>query len=508
MKSILKKILFIRIRCILMVSFLLLGNVKSMAQTKLISEKNVEYHDVLCEQFYYPKFYKQEVAYDCFLEDSENLVYLLETAYAGFNDMTSKGYNSEHFLKDCKNKFKNQETITVSEISNYYFTYLKNYINDTHCFIESSDFHKNFIQSKKVFFSDFYVEKKEGKLLVYKADYLNFPVNTEVEIQKDYLFKYPSEGENIYRVGKLIDSTVFDESIFISFDNKEYELKCKYYNYFEKQQTLEDILNYKEIETDKTGYIGIKTFIDLPKDSDYQNELAKIYIDFENAGKRFRTKQNVILDLRSNGGGHSSHPANFLNNLVSDKKIKNFDSFDCVFLMSPAIYQVMQTIIKKTYSKKDQRYKEFMQIMNLYQTSKRTEFLLNNKNGRKKVKSKFKGNLIIVTDKGTASSSELIISYAKELFGKSNQIVLVGENTLGCFSYGNIFHYQLMNSGIAIGLAQFKMENPPVVEGIGFLPDYWATNDDIVQALIKITGDEDLKEKLKNINTRANVEFL
>lgn len=37
-------------------------------------------------------------------------------------------------------------------------------------------------------------------------------------------------------------------------------------------------------------------------------------------------------------------------------------------------------------------------------------------------------------------------------------------------------------------------------EGLGIMPDYWATNEDIVQALVNITGDVELSEKLKDIN--------
>lgn len=44
------------------------------------------------------------------------------------------------------------------------------------------------------------------------------------------------------------------------------------------------------------------------------------------------------------------------------------------------------------------------------------------------------------------------------------------------------------------------MKDSPVAEGIGFFPDYWSTNDDILKSLVSITRDEELFEKLKNIN--------
>lgn len=498
MRNILKKILFIKC-CNIFILFMFIGG-NCMAKTKLISEENVEYHDVLCDQFDYQGFFKSEVSYEAFLEDTENLIYLLETAYAGFVDMLEKGFDSARFFKNCENNFRTRQVITTYEISDYYYEYLKSYIDDTHCFINSLNFSKNFVKSVCVFFSDLYLIEKKEKFFVHKSNNLDLPLNAEVNIQGQYLFKYPSEGKNIYRVGKLADYS--DKNVNVSFYlyGKEYELKCESNSAFLNQRTIEDLINYNEIETEKTGYIRIKTFIDFPKETCYRKELDKIYSDFAEAGKKNRTKEYVILDLRENGGGQSLHPSKFLNNLVTDRKIENFCTFDSVFLISPAIFQVMQTKLKTTYSENDLVYKEYKQFMKLYKKTKKTRFLCVPKNERKKLKSKFKGKLIIVVDKGTASSSELVVYHAKELFGKSNQIILVGENTFGCFNYGNIFNYQLRNSGISISLAQFKMGNTQISEGIGCFPDYWATNEDLIQALVHITGDAELSEKLKDIN--------
>jgi len=32
------------------------------------------------------------------------------------------------------------------------------------------------------------------------------------------------------------------------------------------------------------------------------------------------------------------------------------------------------------------------------------------------------------------------------------------------------------------------------------MPDYWSTNDDILNSIVNVTGDEELTEKLKDIN--------
>ena len=39
------------------------------------------------------------------------------------------------------------------------------------------------------------------------------------------------------------------------------------------------------------------------------------------------------------------------------------------------------------------------------------------------------------------------------------------------------------------------------LEGIGILPDYWSTNEDLLQTLISITGDKNLQKVLSGIET-------
>ena len=56
-------------------------------------------------------------------------------------------------------------------------------------------------------------------------------------------------------------------------------------------------------------------------------------------------------------------------------------------------------------------------------------------------------------------------------------------------------------SGIVLHLPSFINGNSDFSpEGIGIMPDFWATNKDILKALINVTGDDELLDKLKDIN--------
>lgn len=44
------------------------------------------------------------------------------------------------------------------------------------------------------------------------------------------------------------------------------------------------------------------------------------------------------------------------------------------------------------------------------------------------------------------------------------------------------------------------MKSGIIAEGKGYMPGYWAFNEDLLQAIVNITGDVELSEKLEDIN--------
>jgi len=84
----------------------------------------------------------------------------------------------------------------------------------------------------------------------------------------------------------------------------------------------------------------------------------------------------------------------------------------------------------------------------------------------------------VLMDKGVASSGETMVLLAGQLAGA----VLLGENTAGCSAYGNVQELgPLAHSRIRLhcGRSRFVQDwVRPMVEGVGFFPDYWLDTED------------------------------
>ena len=95
----------------------------------------------------------------------------------------------------------------------------------------------------------------------------------------------------------------------------------------------------------------------------------------------------------------------------------------------------------------------------------------------------YQGRLFVVMDEHVGSGGESFVS----MVGQINGAVLVGENTMGCSSYGNVAVQEpLTHSGITLrfGWAKFHMRDVlPIREGKGFMPEYWLDDEDPVRAI-------------------------
>ena len=141
---------------IILLLVLLLESGVCMAIPKIISSEYCEYKDVTCNFFDYQKWFKKEISYNQAIDDLEMFIYLLKTAYAGYEDATGKGLQIEGILKSFENNFQENDMIKASIFSNFLYEYLKPYVQDCHFTIEGDNFSKSLISYYRILYSNIY----------------------------------------------------------------------------------------------------------------------------------------------------------------------------------------------------------------------------------------------------------------------------------------------------------------------------------------------------------------
>jgi hypothetical protein len=207
----------------------------------------------------------------------------------------------------------------------------------------------------------------------------------------------------------------------------------------------------------KTGFMTVMTF-------DRSNHLKRF---FKSSFKTIRKNhiKNLIIDVRSNGGGDAGL-STLLTRFIIDHKFKIADSLYTI--KPPSEYKkyihnsfwngLLVTVMTK--KKKDGKY-HFTYFEN-HQYSPRK-------------KNHYQGNVFILIGGNSFSATTL---FAGDLKGQKN-VTLVGEETGGAF-YGNtawmIPDVTLPNTGIRFRLPRFRMviDTDRIKNGQGVLPDIWA----------------------------------
>ncbi len=406
------------------------------------------------------------------VENLKDIVYLLESSYIGFDEMEKRGFDKEAFIKNSESLFSNAKTIKLEKLSEYIFNSLKPYINDGHFYMRSGENNYEFCVKKVIYLSDTYVIKtKTGYKVV---DSTQIPKETEISISDENLFKTIHNGKEVFRLGVLASNGERDYTrlLPVSVNDENIRLRCIYF-----PKTLSSNV-FTVVETKNSVYINIPVF----------DTNAEHFESFRKLGKKYFNKKNLIIDLRQNPGGEDPYFNEFLYDLYSGKEdetiaTKFFNDRDSAYkirqINSPLIEQLLDFVKDSPYG------------ITYLKNSK----IVEKKNN--KFKTKFKGNLIFLTSKKSASCSEDIIMASKDLF---NKVYTVGTNTSGSLLFGNVFTYGLKNSGIILKVCQTQyFYNDVFEEGRGIMPDYVVSGsfEDTIKFL---TNDKEMVKKLAILN--------
>ena len=473
----------------------------------IIKSEPIEFKEV--EYSHFEKI-KTSLSHEEFEKDLESLCYLLSTGYAGYEDMQEKGFSINSFEKSVLDKFKSKEVINSRD---FYFSLvegLKPYINDSHFIIAHFMNLHSFSTRKFCAWSDIFVRKEKDDYFVTESKVSSISINDKFTDETEYLFYYPVKGKNTYRIGFITEEGRATQKDF-SFNNKTISVPLKMDGAIERRP-----MKFKDFSTNDSAYIEINDFMRPEAGSPQKMAAEIIFNKFINLGQKYNDKKNIILDLRSNSGGLTEMPLAFFFSLYTNKNYKDTDTiierlsnwnhesfFESTQILSPAYYQILAQYEE---SRNNIPGKMFADSKITTQKQKTERIVVKNILKPSKLfsrGSKFKGKLIILTDRNTVSAGEGAILFAKQIFG-NDKVYTVGENTYGMAEYWNVFDVQLPNSKMNIHTSFSRNETMRKNElwhgeGTGLYPDYWCTGSDLNETIFMITGDKEMKEKLKNI---------
>lgn len=336
-----------------------------------------------------------------------------------------------------------------------------------------------------------------------------------VEIRETFVSNEKTKRKNFISYAELSDDI----------DYLFYYLKTAYAGYDELLQNgfseenfrahfREKYENSEEIETENSVYISLSSFKVHENDSKFKKGSEIVLKKFADLGKTWQNKKNILIDLRSNGGGmieYGIYPF-YAMTQKNPQSFKNFQKanifsndffFEQLRTTSPASLQAHIKYFEDLGEKKCLDYKKYKKDYEKNLKSPQKRIFKQQCDFSKEIKTYFKGKVIF--HRNSYSASELSPLFAKRILGEN--VKIIGENSAGCIQFGDVLPYQLPNSRIAISLSSAKntllthFENWHG-EQYGIYPDYWSLGCDLNETIFLETNDSEMKEKLKNIEFR------
>lgn len=481
--------------------------------------------------------------------DLDYIKHYMSTCYAGYDDMVEKGFNLDSAIENIYNNTKKEMhngvvassvliTNTINELIE------KNPLIDSHFSINGSGRYPY-----KLYFSDLYFEAKqtasetkyfltkiqreeidkEESFLKKNVPLTELPLNLEYTGSTQNLYKWFDGNKIIYRYGVFTNKEIHFAYIDLN-NNKE---KIPVY-YFDRLESKTKNQSYKE--TNKTLYLSLQNFsFDNRSDVHYFYGHKEFQNLLDIAKEKSKNKENIILDLRSNGGGEPIRLSLLFANILYDNY--DFDTLNQITLCAnenstdvfsstiakrrlySIFYDIKDFFKKLKFRNKKEKfeyeeyydsiYKKQDRIINkqilpqLFFPSRKMITVEPQTEDKPLPPTNFSGTIYILTDRYSASCSEYTIGLAYKLAEKLNfNVVHLGENSNGAVYYVNPWTFVTPNSGLWFYMPTNKSEprifNHPNFkgEGLGWHPEYWVTKYNLANTLTNLIEDPELPQML------------
>ncbi|MCK4357522.1 MAG: hypothetical protein KAW92_02025 [Candidatus Cloacimonetes bacterium] len=430
-----------------------------------VEKEPIEYKQVITSKNLFgkskkcPKFLTKEQA----LEDIEMLQYLFDTAYSGREYWENHGVDFNGMYENLRKFVENcDDGVATEELEKIIVQSLQE-ITDGHLNIDGAKHHR-FFKHKTAYFSDLLLEKRGDNFVVIDSKIKSVPKGNIFTDEEKYLFlTLSAKGKKDFLIGTLSYEKI--TSIKLKFDGKIKEIpihKCKMGH---NDLLLDEMLK-------KPFFVKKKNDVPILRVTDFYSNYKDLK-QFENYAYKLKNSNRFIFSLYNNNGGSSNYPENFIKNLngychfmqeveLSSPSTKQFwANLDIDKIEIDFVNKIILDAREKVKEYKKEPLREWLYESNPQDNSEQS----NKEDG------KYQGLIIVLANRGTASSGEVAVFYAKSI--KNN--IFIGENTGGVGRFGEMLSYYLPNSNILLQLPSkiFFYPGYDCPEGVGFMPDYW-----------------------------------
>lgn len=462
-------------------------------------------------------------------EDLDSLKTYLTQCWVGYDEAVKKGFNidrcirrikADYKLTNIKHKNKKIEDVYYNGINNTAMTsaisrslskYLPEENRDGH-FCITGEINYGFIYPRLFqFYTNIFLEYLDGKYIVCKSNMKEIPIGSIYTDNPENVLPWIQDGKKIFRVG--IKQAYYDKTTKLNFNGKDIEVEVTYINNFNQ---IANHIGY--LDTEKTIYVSLSDCILASEDKDKHEKLENEFEEILNKICENNYKKYLILDLRGNGGGFRDYPTKILSSYFysnNEIKARNFNNFLKVFDYGSIELDSLELAKRKyEYTLENKSFPDrwvnsaFEHYQELLKSPKRVynglEFLPMGQLPQIKTKD-YNGKVIILMDTNTGSAAEYGI--ALSYFENKDSVILIGEKTRGMIDFGGLYTYILPNSKVKISLctidnrkiAGFAHNSHWHGDTLGFYPDYYATDENLLDTIVYLTQDKELTHVLNGI---------
>jgi hypothetical protein len=422
-------------------------------------------------------------------EALEKLIKLMEKDYPGFNEKTKNKIAYEYFKSSVLEKAKNTSDKDGLKVLKEYTSYFRDrhifFLDASNSLLSVKEAKKEVVKNgitslKRITLSKDTIggiwKNEQFKVGIVKEQntYKGFVITSDDEYWKpdDVLFTLDNQ-KNLKYFNK--DLTSFEDTY--SIEDQEVLRFAKIRSYFIKDnddrynvQTIADKINklegfYIEKLTPKTTFIKLKSF-DYP----FVEKIEKLIFDNQTL---IKNSENLIVDLRDNGGGTTNAFAPLLPYIMAGKT----RSMNIEFLVTDFLISGIENYIKRTpiNEKNKEEIEQLHKNIAFYKLNM-GEFVLNPGENRVEeytfeAPSNGPNQVVFLTNNKVGSSAESLLLLAKQ----SKKVKIIGTPTSGVLDYASARITNFKWSDNALILPTYRNLRLPdfPIDNIGVQPDIY-----------------------------------